>query len=276
MIRNFLSLILVFAVSLFFLPVLSAQVRLEGGENYYKDKKGIIYERETTFDIKVLQTNGFAFGLNFGKIKTYYKTQFYNIEFGELKHIREVKQSSQFIQGTFFTDGSRSFIYGKQNNFYPIRLGYGEKIYLSEKGQHRGLAVGVSYSGGANIGILKPYYMDFLYRDVNSPTSFSKVSIKYTPENEDIFLNINSIYGASPVTKGLSEISVRPGLHLKGALHLDWGAFDEVVKAMEAGFMVDYFFGSVPIMVESPNFEGVENSPLLINLYINLQLGKRK
>jgi hypothetical protein len=58
------------------------------------------------------------------------------------------------------------------------------------------------------------------------------------------------------------------------ALHFDWGAFDEFVKAMEAGVMVDFYFKKVPIMVETANGD-IENSPLFINLFINIQLGKR-
>jgi hypothetical protein len=81
--------------------------------------------------------------------------------------------------------------------------------------------------------------------------------------------------GSASFSQGLSEISIMPGFHAKAAAHFDWGAFDELVKAIEAGIQIDVFFKDVPIMIESPNLPNVENSPVFINLYLNLQLGKR-
>jgi hypothetical protein len=64
-------------------------------------------------------------------------------------------------------------------------------------------------------------------------------------------------------------------VHAKFAVHFDWGAFDEFAKAIEAGVMVDYYFSRVPIMVDSPLVDNAENKAVFINLYLNLQLGKR-
>ena len=88
-------------------------------------------------------------------------------------------------------------------------------------------------------------------------------------------LNINNIYGSSGFSKGLGELKVKPGAHAKAAVHFDWGAFDEFVKALEAGIMIDFYFDNIPIMVESAEVQNVENRPLFINLYLNLQFGKR-
>lgn len=226
-------------------------------------------------DLKVLQSNGWSVGMNFGSLKTFYLTRFYNIEFGELKNPREFRQSFDYFQGTTFSDVSRPFIFGKQNKFFVLRGGFGEKRLLSEKARRKGLAVGASYQAGPSIGFLKPYYLEFLVR-VPDGGRIIKVSEKYSVENEHRFLDITSIYGGGGFSKGLSEVSVVPGLNLRGALHFDWGAFDAVVKAIEAGFVVDFYFRKIPIMVESPNLENVKNSPLFVNVYINLQLGKRK
>lgn len=253
----------------------NGQTQIPVGENLYRDGSGIIYSRETTVDLKVLQTNGWSVGLNIGNFKSFYKLRFYNIEFGEIKNPREYRQSFDYFQGTTFSDVSRPFIFGKQNKFFVLRGGFGEKRLLSEKARRKGLAVGVSYEAGPSVGFLKPYYLEFLVR-VPDGGRVIKVSEKYSVENEARFLDITSIYGGAGFSKGLSEVSVVPGGHLKGALHFDWGAFDEVVKAIEAGFVVDFYFKKIPIMVESPNLENVKNSPVFINLYLNLQLGKRR
>jgi hypothetical protein len=251
-----------------------AQEVYDTRQNIYDESKGIVFEREFTADLK-LHTNGYALGVNIGRLKTYYLTRFVNFEFGELKHPKEFRQSFDF-QTPAAARTSRAFIFGKQNNFLVLRAGLGEKRYFSEKARRKGLAVGITYEGGPSLGILKPYYMEVV-RTVE-PGNFGDFVIrseKYSDENANIFLDISRIYGASGFTRGLSELSLIPGLHAKFAVHFDWGAFDEFVKAIEAGIMIDAYLQKVPIMVESPLLRHTENTPVFINLFINLQLGKR-
>ena len=59
------------------------------------ENKGVVYNKEFTIDIRT-HTNGFlALAANFGQIKTYYKTKYYHLEIGELKHNKEYP--SQFL-----------------------------------------------------------------------------------------------------------------------------------------------------------------------------------
>lgn len=263
------------SLTIIFLGITSvcAQQTFDTNQNVYDEGEGIVYDREFTVDLK-LHTNGFALGVNIARLKTYYLTRFFNIEFGEIKHPKEFRQSFDFQ--TQSPKVSRAFVFGKQNNLLVLRGGLGEKRYFSEKARRKGLAVGISYEGGPSLGLLKPYYLELL-RPVDSDISgeFAIRSESYSDENAATFLEINRIYGSSGFSKGLSEISIIPGLHGKAAVHFDWGAFDEFVKAMEAGIMVDVFFREVPIMVESPLVEDSENNSFFINLYLNLQLGKR-
>jgi len=149
---------------------------------------GIIYDKEFTFDIR-LHTYGFALGLNIGRIKTYYRTRFYQFEIGEL--------------------------------------------------------------------------IEFISTE------------KYSDENASFFLDDRNIFGSAGFSRGLKEISLVPGFHAKAGVHLDWGAFDEFVKAIEAGFMLDVFVKKIPILVENNDIVNAENRPFFLNLYLNIQLGKR-
>ncbi len=253
---------------------LLAQQTFDGDQNIYDESTGIIYDREFTVDLKILQENGFAVGVNIAKIKTYYLTRYWNFELGELKHHSEFRQSFDFATST--SRVSRAFIFGKQNNLFVLRGGFGEKRYFSEKAKRRGVAVGISYEGGLTLGLLKPYYLDLLRAtDPGSVPDFNIRSEKYSEDNASTFLEISRIHGSSGFARGLGELSVVPGLHGKFAVHFDWGAFDEFVKAIEGGVMFDVFTRTMPIMVESPQVENSENRSLFINLYINLQLGKR-
>lgn len=228
--------------------------------------KGIVYDQEVAINLR-LQTNGFAFGVDIGKIKTYYQTSYLHLEIGELKNPKETRQSPDYASSP---NGkvSRAFKFGKQNNLYALRVGYGMKRYYSEKAKRKGVAVGLSYEVGPTLGILKPYYLEIFSPEAGG----SPVTTKYSTDNEERFTDVFAIYGSSGWTKGLDELSVLPGVHGKLAVHFDWGAFDQYVKAFEAGVMVDVFAKKPPIMVEVNNNK---NRAYFINLFLNIQFGKR-
>lgn len=228
---------------------------------------GIIYSRETTFNMKLSTNRGFIAGMEFGRLRTYYKTTFYHISLGELKHPKEQRQSADPILSRSF----RPFIFGKQNNVFVLRGGWGVKRYFSEKAKHKGVAVGMSYAFGPSLGLLKPYYLAICYPNPARPGDCRIFHEKYSEENASLFLDENGrIKGASPFTKGLGELGFRPGANASVALHLDWGAFDELVKAVEVGAMLDVFPTQLPILV------GEDNQRVFLNFFVNLQLGKRR
>jgi hypothetical protein len=235
--------------------------------------KGIIYNREFAVD-GTLHTGGMGIGVNFGKLTSYFRTRYYNISISEIRHPKEYRQSFDFRTPSV-NRIARSFIFGKQNNLYTLRGGIGEKRYFSEKAKNRGLAVGVSYSGGPSLGLLKPYYLDLIRFQEPDYTRFSIQSEPFSEENADLFLDINSIYGATGLHRGFNQLSIQPGAHAKIAVHLDWGAYDEFVKSVEAGIALDFFLREMPIMIDSPRVPNAENKMLFLNLFINLQLGKR-
>ncbi len=250
---------------------LQAQRTLLLGQNNYDQQKGIIYSKEMTTDFR-LHTNGVAVGLNFGKILTYNKTRLVYVGLGELKHPQEIRQNRNLPFGG--ASGFRGYIFGKQNNLLAIRGGVGEKRYLSDKARRKGVALAASYEGGATLGLLKPYYLVLRFQ----PEDFSQNnyrSEKYSPENEDRFLAYDKIFGADSFFQGFGEVRIQPGIHGKAALHFDWGIFDEFIKALEAGIMVDFFFNETPIMVESSLAPNLQNRAVFVNLFLTLQFGKR-
>lgn len=227
---------------------------------------GIVYNRETTFNMKLTTNRGFAPGMEFGRLRTYYKTTYFSVSLGELKHPKEQRQSAGSQQAS---RSFRPYVFGKQNNLFMARAGWGVKRYFSEKAKQKGVALGISYSAGPTLGILKPYYLA-LSRVGDVPGQYRVTHEKYSPENADIFLDNLRILGASPFTKGFGDVSLLPGANASIAVHMDWGAFDEFVKALEIGLMLDVFAKDAPILVSE------ENSPMFFNFFINLQLGKRR
>ncbi len=226
---------------------------------------GIIYNRETAFNFRLTTSRGFAAGMEFGRLRTYYRTSYFQVNLGEVKHPKEQRQSPPPNVRSF-----RPFVFGKQNNFFVARAGWGIKRYYSEKARHKGVAVGVSYSIGPALGMMKPYYLALAYTSPDNPRDQRVIHQKYSEDNAAVFLDQTRILGASPFTKGLGEISIIPGGNASVAFHMDWGAFDEVVKALEIGLQIDVFAKKVPILVTE------ENSQMFFNFFINLQLGKRR
>ena len=232
-----------------------------------QEEVGVIYNRETTLNLKVTTNKGFAPGLEWGRLKTYYKTSYFYANIGEIRHPKEQKQSADPTISRSF----RPYVYGKQNNLYMVRGGWGFKRYYTEKARYKGVAVGMSYSFGPTLGLLKPYYLALRRPSFDNPGNSRIVSERYTEENAEIFLDNTRILGAMSFTKGFSELDFLPGGSASVALHLDWGAFDEMVKAIEIGAMVDVFARRAPILVSDE-----QNRQVFFNFFINLQLGKRR
>lgn len=251
-----------------------AQQTLSLGRNNYNQDKGILFQKESGVNARIY-TNGFSFGYQIGKIVKYNLSQYYFAEFGELKDPIETRQQKNIsLSGPRST--FRGFIFGKQNNFYPLRVGVGEKRFLSEKGKRKGLAMGVSYEGGATIGLLKPYYL-ILRHTGDNPGNFTSIrSEKYSLENANRFLNWDDIFGADKLTKGLDELGIIPGLHVKGSLHFDWGAYGEFIRSAEIGIMADGYIKDVPILADNETLGINNNQNIYLNLFVNLRLGKRK
>ena len=251
---------LVFAITLFVSTQVVAQsTRLNN------DSKGIIYNKEQAFDIR-LHTHGWALNYLIGDIKSYYKTTFYRFGLGELKHYKEVRKSTD--PTNIPSQSFRQYTYGKQNFAYVLRGGYGVKRYYSEKAAKNGVGLAISYSGGLTAALMLPYYVE-----VGGPRDAKTTSIKYSEDTKADFLDPLKVKGKSGILKGIGETKVIPGIHGQIGVHIDWGAFDEFMRAVEAGIMIDIFPKKLPIMAPINGTD--ENRPYFFNLYVSLQLGKR-
>ena len=231
-----------------------------------KETVGFLYNKETTFNLRLATNKSFGFGMEWGRLRTYNKTKTLSLGISEMKHPKEQKQNA----APSVRRSSRPFVYGKQNSLFVLRSGWGLKRYYSEKAKQKGVAIGISYSIGPTLGLLKPYYLALNYPETGSYSGRLLLQ-KYSASNDSVFLDNSKILGAAPFTKGLSEISVLPGGTASIAYHMDWGAFDEMVKALEIGLTIDVFAKKAPIFVDN-----AQNQQVFFNFFLNLQFGKRK
>lgn len=229
---------------------------------------GIVYQQEWYMSAQA-HTAGLSLAFAKGELKNYYTTTYKKIEFGYVRHPKEFRQSLQSASGgvQIFVPGS-SYVYGKQNSFLFLSGLIGRKRYFSEKTKRKGIAVGFSYEFGPSLGILKPYYLE-INRD-NEVTGLTQlVELKYSEENEDLFLDRSAIRGHSGFFRGLGELNFTVGGQARAAIHLAPGAYESFVRAMDVGVMIQAYTSRVPIMIIE------DNKYVFVNLFLSFQLGQR-
>lgn len=224
----------------------------EEGEN--------VFQRDFSAGAR-LNTDGWSGFVEKGYRKSRKKVTYFQLEFSEKKNNKEYKQSG----GYSFTQ--RPYIFGKQNNFYPVKLGIGQRYLIGGKANKNGVEVDAIYYGGLSLGLLKPYYVN-----VQDPAG-DNIDLKYSAENANLFLNKDKINGAAGFGKGWGDLSVVPGAHAKLGLRFDWAHFNEVVSALEIGVNAEMYTKKIPIMVP---VNGTDyNKQFFFNAYVGIQFGKR-
>ncbi len=93
----------------------------------------IVYKKHTVFGGKLVN-DGYGIFMEIGRAKSLKTGMLYQFEISERKHSKEEKQSNLF-------NFSTPFVYGKQNFFYPIKLGVQQQILYGNKSNKNGVSV---------------------------------------------------------------------------------------------------------------------------------------
>lgn len=231
-----------------------------------KPKKPKPITKEFSVGLK-LNTDGWSVFAEKGWVKTedsrnadkFYNVRVVQIEFGEHKHAKEIKQTNSNI---IVNDKPKPYIYGKVNNFYTLKLGYGNRKMIAGKPEQGTISIHWIYAGGISIGLLKPYYLDAYVQQ-------ERKDIKYEDATREAFLNSQAIIGNAGWSKGLDEIKFVPGIQARTGLHFDFAASAKTKMGLEAGLSAELYTQKIEIMAAQQSF------PYLFNAYISLQFGKR-
>ncbi len=220
-------------------------------------------KNEVSFGYR-LHTIGWSMYVDLGKVKARNVKQsdmFYNINYWQLEFSEKKSPKQEKLTADGNASGSSgNYIYGKINNFYALKLGYGIRKMLAGKPDPGSVSIHWSNVISGSLGMLKPYYLN-VYGDPNA--------IKYNGSSQSNFLNQRVITGAAGFGQGLSEIKMIPGAHFKSMLHFDFSANKKSVVAVETGVGIDYYSEPIPIMV------GQEAKPYFVDLFLAFQFGKR-
>jgi hypothetical protein len=224
---------------------------------------GIInYHKQTVFGLK-LTSDGYGAFMEIGRQQTIKKSLLFQLEITERKSAKEEKQTDPAFS-------TSPFIYGKENYFYPIRLGVQQQFLLANKSNKNGVSLSANFGGGVIIGLLRPYEMQVI--DSTGNTRY----VKYNSSDSSLFLNsyeqngIDGFIGGPDFTRGWNDLSVVPGLYIKSALRFDYGRANELVSAIEVGLTADYYTQKIPLVVYAPEKQ------FFLDAFISIMFGKRK
>lgn len=205
-------------------------------------------------------TNGWGIGVLYGHFKDKDVNNLYSFDYlFSLKHPKETK----VVNPGF--DQANPYVFSRKNALMLARFGIGRQIEIADKQEAIGVRIDWNYLIGPNLGLLKPNYIELLKDKDNGETV--KKTVRYKPQKHN---NQGNIFGGAPYVRGLSEISVKPGLSAKTSLSFAWGEERKRFKSIEAGIMVDAFFQRMPIFY----FEKRKNKRIFVNLYASFSFGK--
>ena len=221
-----------------------------------EEEGALIYSKQSVFGVQ-LRTDGYGAFYELGKMSTRRKTTLYAIELTEIKDSKEEKTPS----GLFTI--SNPYVFGKINNFYQFKLGFGQQFLLGQKGNKNGVAVTANYHGGLSLGLLRPYYLEI--EEGNGTRQ-----IKYSPQDSSKFLDQSIIRGSGGLGKGWGEMKLKPGAYAKGSLRFDWGRYNEMVYGIEIGISIEAYSQKIPILLYA------KEKQLFFQGHLALVFGRRR
>jgi hypothetical protein len=207
------------------------------------------YGSEFIWGVTKASNSGLIGGLIFKYSRAATKTSYhtFGLEMVNIKHPKEAR---------YYSFTGNTFIWGKQNYLYSVRLNYGRDWILFRKAPQQGVQINGNLSAGPSIGLQAPYYIEYEGRGRE----------QFNPAVHDF----NYILGTGNIFQGIEDSEIKIGANVKASLSFEFGTFKTNVVGFETGFMMEAFANQVVIM---PN---AENRALYPNAFITLYYGSRK
>lgn len=192
------------------------------------------YSKEFTWGVNKNSNGGLIGGvvLKHSRIRSERIYTTYGLELMNVKHPKEQRYTSRQT-GT-------SFIWGKQNFLYAIRMQYGLERLMYKKAPQQGVQISVGVAGGPTIGIEAPYYV-------------LTQSGEYAPYDPDKYFDLRAIQGSGKLLQGIGESSIVPGLNVKSGVSFEFGAFRNNVAGVEIGLMGEIYTRKIVLIPTQKN-----------------------
>ena len=214
-----------------------------------------LYYRSSKSYGAFFHTQGLGVSFKYQQHLSYKLKRFYSVEYQNLKHPKQEK----IVNAS--DNSARGFYFSKVNALTNLRLGFGQQKAIALKEVKKGVQISWIYSGGLNLGLLKPIYLEIY----NTSGPDFTVQERYNPEIH----NLGTIYGRGNYFRGFGDVEFVPGLFGKFGLNFEYSSYDEKLKSMEVGVAVDWFYKKVPLMY------GTYNNQYWVTFYLMFELGKK-
>lgn len=220
----------------------------------------IIYNRERS---GIIQVHSLGYGIAYrpGKNPTAFKTYLWNLELITMKSPKQIKVINPYY------NNSKRYVYGKLNDVFMLRAGYGLKKQLNRKPYWGGIELRWLIEGGLSVAFEKPYY--YFVINIVEGTGGALTQIVETKKFDESSTSTDDIYGRAPFTRGINEIGIRPGVYLKTGLNFEFGYVKTRIKALETGAALEFFPQGVNIMADN------RNQQFYLTFYLSFGIGKR-
>lgn len=222
-----------------------------------QEEEGVIVNKKHFLSAIKLTNDGFGGFIEKGKAQSIGKALLFQLELTERLHPKEQKQ--------FNINGTGPYKYGKINYFYPVKLGVQEQILLGNKGNRNGISVTCNFGGGLSLGLTRPYLLGF----DSVINNVREIVYKQYSQDTIAFLNGSNVAGPG-FGKGLNKMTVNPGFYVKAGLRFDYGAYNEIISAIEVGVTTEFYSKKVQQMAK------IEGKNMFFGAYVALLFGKRK
>jgi hypothetical protein len=208
------------------------------------------YNREFIWGVTKSTNSGLIGGLilKYGFSLGERKYQTFGLEMVNIKHPQEQRQ--------FTTTGT--FIWGKTNYLYSVRMQYGREWLLFKKAPQQGVQVSGILAAGPSLGLEAPYYVNY-----GSHNNVRRVQF-------DPALTYEDIRGAGNIFHSIGNAKLVPGFNVKSSLSFEFGTFRSNVMGLETGFMFEGFSREI-------NMLSNQNSQQFFpNAFVTLYYGSRR
>ncbi len=222
-----------------------------------EEEGDLIFDHYSVFGFK-MSTNGYGLSYEHGKFINNRKTRTLTFEWNEVKDQKDHKEA---VSNDGYTYNYVSV--GRLNNFYELKVSYGQQMLLGGKGNKNGVSVTYLYSGGLSVGMLKRYVLDVL----PDQTSLYTIQATYPTIFDSSSYRVVNAVGLGG---GWNQLKFSPGLNAKVAMRFDFGRFNQNITAFETGVTAEYYLNEMPMMAY------VAPKHLFFNAYISIMFGKRK
>lgn len=196
------------------------------------------YSKENLFGITKATNSGLIGGFMFKHTWEKKEDSFYGaiIEIVNIKHPQEQRYYSEY---------GNTFIWGKQNHLYSLRLSFARQRTFFKKASQQGVQVDGFVAIGPTLGFEAPYYVE-----IRIPGENYTEKVPYDPNKHQW----SDIVGSGNFLQGVGQSSVVPGANVKAGLSFEFGSNKPNAVGIELGFQCDFFTRQIIIMPTTENY----------------------